>query len=148
MSNLIVLPNVSPEQITTPLTDYDFVYEITLAFSTKHYSIIEAFNKITEATIQLNDWLAKVYEVEKTIFVTEYTKKLHPHVHIAICCTDALSPEFRSGVIKGLRRICPETRATFSNCVSKPAFNDYLEKDLSTNYTKSGINHKTEYYRR
>lgn len=135
----------SPVQISTPLYSYDTVYEITLAWSNKTYSIAETWDAIKSLQPQLNFWLRGKSEVERTIYCIEYTKKFHPHVHIAICCNNPLDVDFRHGVAKGLRRQHPDTRVTFSQVVSKDAYNDYLEKDLANNHIKYNINHKTEY---
>lgn len=135
----------SPVQISTPLTDYPVCYEMTLAWSTKVYSIKETWDAIEALPRQLNNWLKERPEVERTVFCTEYTKKFHPHVHIAIMCSDDLPVDFRHGLSAGLRRLHRECRITFSQVVSKPAFNDYLEKDLGTNFSKYDINHKKEY---
>lgn len=135
----------SPIQISSPLTDYDTVYEITLAFSTKLYSIKESWDAIPENQKRLNDWLRPHSQVEKVVYCTEYTKKFQPHVHIAVCCTEPLPLDVRHGIASGLRRTNPETRVTFSQVVSKQSFNDYLEKDLDKNYTKYNINHKSEF---
>lgn len=135
----------SPYQISTPLTDYHTCYEMTLAWSNKVYSIKETWDAIQDLPKQLNLWLEKCENVEKTIYCIEYTKKFQPHVHIAICCNDAIPVELRQGISSGLRRIHKECRITFSQVVSKPAFNDYLEKDLAPNYDKYKINHKREY---
>lgn len=134
-------------QISTPLTDYPYVYEITLAFSTALYSYVECLTAIHEATKLLNEWLTPMGEVERTIFVIEYTKRLQPHVHIAVCCNEPLEPSFRSGIKQGLIRTFKETRVTFSNVVSCQAFNDYLEKDLEKNESNTSIvhQHKSEF---
>jgi len=139
-------PKSSPIQLSSPITDYPYAYEITMAFSTTLYSHLECLNSIHDATKLLNKWLEKCHEVDRTYFVIEYTKKMQPHVHIAVCCNESLSPDFRAGIKQGLIRTFKDTRVTFSNVVSKQAFTDYLEKDLSKNESR-GANylHKSEF---
>jgi len=137
--------STSPVQISTPLYHYDTCYEVTFAWSNKTYSIAEVWYMIPQVHKQLNHWLSKFDQVDKVVYVTEYTKKLFPHVHSSILCNAPLPIDARHGIAAGLRRTYKDCRITFSQVVSKDAFNDYLEKDLDKNYDKYNIDHKTEY---
>lgn len=140
------IPNTSNVQLSSPLTDFEYCYEITMAFSTTLYSHIECLNAINDAIKLLNKWLDHCPEVERTYYVIEYTKKLQPHVHIAVCCNDSLKPDFRAGVKQGLIRNFKDTRVTFSNVADKQAYNDYLEKDLYLNDNRNAnYLHKLEF---
>jgi len=137
----------SPVQISTPLTDYPYAYEITCAFSDKTYTHAQAFMQIDAIQRYLREIFTPVESIEKLVFVTEYTKKWQPHTHIAIACSELLDPPFCHGVKQALVRLNKDTRVTFSHVASKQAYNDYLEKDLDKNLQKSGLAHKHEFSR-
>lgn len=111
----------------------EYNYEITVTFNPQLYTVTSASSEGLEVVEHsLIKWLSDKDGVEQVTMVLEYQKNRYPHYHINVSSSEMLDISFRQQVLKGLIRIAG--RSTFKPTIDSDKFEEYMMKDLQSNY--------------
>lgn len=119
-------------------------YECTITFNPTLYTVASAYNDgLPLVKEKLCEWLAPT-TVDYLCIVTEYQKGNMAHLHCLIGTETKLEITFCANLVKGLQRIAG--RSTFKPVIDVPSYEQYMSKDLESNFLKSDICHYEVYF--
>lgn len=123
--------------------DSEYSYELTTTINPSIYNLTQDSFAQAETTFydRLKYYLVDYhkYDIEQLTVVKEYQKNRYPHWHCLIQTDVEIPPKVRQSIIGGLNQNVGKT--SFKQVANLGAFQDYLCKDLESNYKKYNQRH-------
>lgn len=133
--------NVCKTQIQN-WVDTPYNYELTTTINPNIYCLTKVACDEAESTFyeKCEDYIVKnKIDLETITIVKEYQKNRYPHWHCLLNCNTEIPPKIRQSFIGGMNQNVGKT--SFKNVADLGAFQQYLSKELESNYEKTKEKH-------
>jgi len=140
--NMIEDPDQQCEFEVQYWTDSSYHYEITTTVNPNIYNLTQASFEQAEHTFydRLFYYIAfHKIKVDQLTVVREYQKNRFPHWHCLLSSPNEINPKIRQSVLGGFQQNVGKT--SFKQVADLYKFEDYLQKDLKSNYEKHNLRH-------